>query len=73
MCNVISFVCLEYFDFLYVSILPYMFALGLFLSKVYEVVLLRFDIPFCVEVFCLLKESLFYAPLFYSFQNLIVH
>jgi len=64
MCNVISFVCLEYFDFLYVSVLPYMFALGLFLSKVYEVVLLRFDIPCCVEVFVYLRRV--YFMLLYS-------
>jgi hypothetical protein len=53
-----------------------MFASGLFMYKVCEVVLLKFDSPFCVEVFCLLKESnenLPFVPLFYSFQNLVVH
>ncbi len=39
-------------------------------------VVLRFDNPFCVEAFCLLKESnkiLSYVHLFYSFQNPVVH
>jgi len=76
MCNFFPFVCLEYSDFLYACILPCMYALGLFMQKVYEVVLLRFDNPLCVEAFSLLNESnkiLSYVHLFYSFQNPIVH
>jgi hypothetical protein len=62
--------------FWYTSLPPWIFALGLFWQKVYEVVLLRFDNPFCVEVFCLPKESkkIFVSiPLFYSFKNSVVH
>jgi hypothetical protein len=53
-----------------------MFTSSLFLQKVYEVALLRLDNPLCVEAFCLLKESrksFSVAPLFYFFQNPIVH
>jgi hypothetical protein len=49
---------------------------SLYLWKVYEFVLLRFYNFFCVEVFLLPKESkknYFFAPMFYSFQNLVVH
>jgi hypothetical protein len=31
LCVIVSLICLEYYDFLYASILPYMFALSLFL------------------------------------------
>jgi hypothetical protein len=69
-------VCFDFFDFLYASFLPCIFAPSLFIKKVYEVVLWRFNNPHCVEGFCLLKENkkiLSFAPLFYSFQNLVVH
>jgi hypothetical protein len=53
-----------------------MFTSSLFLQKVYEVTLLKLDNPLCVEVFCLPKESkkiFSFVPLFYFFQNLIIH
>ncbi len=65
--NIWSFVCKVFF---------FIFVLGLFLYEVYEVVLLSFDRLFVSNFFCLFKESkkiISYAPLFYSFQNPIVH
>ncbi len=56
--------------------LPYIFALCLFVQKVYEVGLLRFDNPLCVEAFCLPKQRtkiLTFTLLFYSFQNPVGH
>jgi hypothetical protein len=53
-----------------------MFSLVFFSYKTYEVSLLKLDNPLCAKVFCLPKENkkiLSYAPLFYFFQNPIVH
>jgi hypothetical protein len=58
------------------NLVPCIFASNLFLQKVYDVVLLKFDNPFCIDFFFLPKESkkiLTYTLLFYSFQNLVIH
>jgi len=66
-----SFIGLEYFNYLYGSIIPCMFASNLFLQNGYEVALLRFNNPFCVEVFLLPKENnkiFLLLPYFISFK-----
>jgi hypothetical protein len=46
------------------------------MHKIYEVIILKFNNPLCVELFCLPKDSkkiLSSTPLVYSFQNSIIH
>ncbi len=60
---------------LYASSFPCIY-FRFFFVRINEVVLLRFDSSLCVEIFCLPKENkkiLSSTPLFYSFQNLIIH
>ncbi len=75
LCVVFFFISFEYYNFLYASSFPCIYFK--FVSvKVYEVVLLRFDNPLSVEDFCLPKDNkkiLSSTPLFYSFQNLVIH
>ncbi len=72
LCVGFPFMCLEYSNLLYASIISCMFvSIGNFVAS-----LLRFNSLICVEFFCLPNESnkiLSYAPLFYSFQNPIIH
>jgi hypothetical protein len=71
LCVVLSFICFEYYHFLYASSFPCIYFK--FVSvKVYEVVLLRFDSPHHIEDFCLLKENkkiLSFTPFFIPFKT----
>jgi hypothetical protein len=52
------------------------FLLQVCFYRVYEVIILRFDNPLCAQACYLPKENkeiLSSIPLFYSFQNPIVH